>query len=664
MEKMTCDTFLDFRLVSDPALSPDGQHVAFVLHTPNVQSNGYDGAVCVCDLQGGSKQLTRLGNVKSFTWLDNETLLFPAMRSASKKDPVYATSYYTLSLHGGEAQERFTVSAKCGKAMPAGDGRYLLTCSWDNRCPSPEGMSPQEYAAAQKMYAERGYETFEEIPFWSNGVGITDRKRNRLCLYDEKNDVFTYLTAPMFKVGGFTAKDGKVLYIGTTFDAQQSLKNGVFLYDIARSVTTCLLEQGRYLVKLFDLYKNKAVLCLTDGEGYGNGENGSFYTIDLETGKMNLLHEHNHHCIGSTVGTDSKLGAGASWKVMEDRLYYITTVDQYSYIDALDLVCGGTERLTGPGAVEFLDADAGKLVYLAFKEDRIGELYTLENRTERRLTHYNDAISERYVLSTPAYLECQTGAELPIQSWVIRPIDYEPEKKYPAILTIHGGPRLTYGTSFTHEMQLWAANGYFVIYCNPRGSEGRGNPFADIRGRFGTIDYEDIMAVLDNALAHYPDIDPNRLGVGGGSYGGFMTNWIIGHTDRFKAACSQRSIANWTGFEGTADIGYYFSKGQTGASHTVDHALQWKQSPLKYLDKAVTPTLFLHGDEDYRCWQLEAYQMFASLKLHGVPARLCLFQGENHELSRSGRPKQRIKRLEEMLAWYDRYLKPFQEKGV
>jgi len=303
-----------------------------------------------------------------------------------------------------------------------------------------------------------------------------------------------------------------------------------------------------------------------------------------------------------------------------------------------------------------LDAAADRLVYLAFRENRIGEIYTLEHGREIRLTHANDGIYDRCAVSTPQPLEVDTGGPLPVQGWVLPPVAYVPGKKYPAILTIHGGPRLSYGSVFFHEMQVLAGAGYFVLFCNPRGSEGRGNDFADIRGRFGTIDYQDIMAFLDGALARWPDIDSTRLGVGGGSYGGFMTNWIIGHTDRFQAACSQRSIANWTGMEGTADIGYYFAKGQTGASHREDRDLQWQQSPLRYADHVTTPTLFLHGEEDYRCWKLEAIQMFTALQLRGVPSRLCLFPGENHELSRSGRPRQRLRRLEEMLRWYQRYL--------
>ena len=147
------------------------------------------------------------------------------------------------------------------------------------------------------------------------------------------------------------------------------------------------------------------------------------------------------------------------------------------------------------------------------------------------------------------------------------------------------------------------------------------------------------------------------MGVTGGSYGGFMTNWIIGHTRRFKAAASQRSIANWISFFNTTDIGYYFGEDQNAATPWSDLKKVWDQSPLQFADQAVTPTLFIHSDQDYRCWMAEGLQMFYALKYHGVPARLCLFKGENHELSRSGKPLHRIRRLKEITQWMDRYLK-------
>lgn len=212
---------------------------------------------------------------------------------------------------------------------------------------------------------------------------------------------------------------------------------------------------------------------------------------------------------------------------------------------------------------------------------------------------------------------------------------------------------------FFHEMQYWSNIGYVVMFCNPRGSDGRGgNEFADIRGKYGTIDYEDIMEFVNVVIENFSFIDKDRLGVTGGSYGGFMTNWIIGHTNRFKAAASQRSIANWISKFGTTDIGYYFVEDQQAATPWTNFEKLWFHSPMKYADRVKTPTLFIHSEEDYRCWLAEGLQMFTSLKYNGVEAKLVMFRGENHELSRSGKPKHRIRRLKEISDWFDKYLKP------
>ncbi len=260
-------------------------------------------------------------------------------------------------------------------------------------------------------------------------------------------------------------------------------------------------------------------------------------------------------------------------------------------------------------------------------------------------------------MAVPQPLSFRNEDGLELDGWVLLPRGYDPARQYPAILDIHGGPKTVYGTVYYHEMQLWASQGYFVFYCNPRGGDGRGDAFADIRGKYGAIDYADLMGFTDRVLEAYPAIDARRVGVTGGSYGGFMTNWIIGHTDRFAAAASQRSISNWISMGYTTDIGYYFAPDQTAATPWDNLERMWDQSPLKYADRCVTPTLFIHSDQDYRCWQAEALQMFTALKVHGVESRLCLFKGENHELSRSGKPKHRIRRLREITGWMDRHLK-------
>ena len=207
-------------------------------------------------------------------------------------------------------------------------------------------------------------------------------------------------------------------------------------------------------------------------------------------------------------------------------------------------------------------------------------------------------------------------------------------------------------------MQLWASEGYFVFFCNPHGSDGKGNKFADIRGpKYGKLDYDDIMRFTDAVLEKYPQIDKSRVGMTGGSYGGFMANWIVGHTDRFAAVASQRSISNYISKCLTTDIGYYHNIYAMQADPWNGADILWEHSPLKYADKCTTPTLFIHADEDYRCWMGDAIQMFTALRMHGCPTRLCLFHKENHMLSRSGKPKHRIRRLKEITDWFEKYLK-------
>jgi len=230
--------------------------------------------------------------------------------------------------------------------------------------------------------------------------------------------------------------------------------------------------------------------------------------------------------------------------------------------------------------------------------------------------------------------------------------------KYPTILYIHGGPKTSFGDAFMFEFQLLANNGFAVLYMNPRGSDGYSEEFADIRRNYGKRDYQDLLEGISYALQNFNFIDPNRLGVAGGSYGGFMTNWIIGHTKLFKAAITDRSIANWVTFFSTSDIGREFTLDQIGSDPWGEPAKLAEQSPISYLKDVDTPTLIIHSQEDYRCWLGEALQLYTSLKYLGKQAKLVIFPHENHDLSRSGKPKHRVIRLEHYLNWFNNYLKP------
>ncbi|WP_236882412.1 S9 family peptidase [Clostridioides difficile] len=663
MKKLfTSETFLEYQFISDCQISPDGGYTAFIVKKADIKENDYTSQVYILNNKSGElKQITSINSVGAYAWEDENTILFPALRNEKVKEAVkdgkQCMSYYALSLNGGEAEELFRLPIKGGKLNPIGKGLYAVIDSYDNDRPIVEGLSEEEQQKKINAYNNRHYEHFKEIPYAVNGEGYVSRKRKRLYLYDSNINELKAITAPMFNVVGMKISDGKILYVGQEFKDVKGLKNGVYVFDTNTNTNVCILEKDKYIVKGFELYQNQVILNLTDALSYGNGENGDFYTIDIDTKEMKLLSEHQHHCIGNTVTSDVKMGVGQTTKVDGEYIYYTSTVDMDCIIERIHIPTGKQEKVTQTGSVDFIDVKDGNIVCVAFLGDRLPEVYTVENGTLCKKTHLNDHILEEYKISEPEYIESKGSSKWEIQGYVYKPVDYEVGKKYPAVLVIHGGPRLTYGPYFMHEMQVFASAGYFVFFCNPRGSEGRGNAFADIRKQFGDIDYIDFMEFTDTVLEKYTDIDKTKLAVEGGSYGGFMTNWIIGHTNRFAVACAQRSIANWSGMEGTTDIGYYFCKGQTGASHMENHELQWKQSPLAYADKCVTPTLFLHGEKDYRCYMQEAFQMFSALKIHGCPTKLCLFEGENHELSRSGRPKQKLQRLVEMLDWFSVYIK-------
>jgi dipeptidyl aminopeptidase/acylaminoacyl peptidase len=310
-----------------------------------------------------------------------------------------------------------------------------------------------------------------------------------------------------------------------------------------------------------------------------------------------------------------------------------------------------------PGAVFELCAGGGRLYITAQRGLAGPELYRVgPGGGETPLSRFNARPAEAYRLAVPKALVFTNSRGSAIEGWVLKPPGLKKNESCPAVLSIHGGPKTVYGPALHHEMQHLAARGFAVLYCNPTGSDGGGDMFADIRGAYGAVDCEDILAFTDVALARNKYIDPARLGVLGGSYGGFMVNWLIGHTRRFKAAVSQRGISNWVSMALLSDIGRDFAPDQMGCTVWQNPEAVWDASPLKYAREVTTPTLFIHSGEDYRCPAAEGLQMYAALQLAGTPTRLCLFHGENHELSRSGKPQNRVRRLNEITRWFERYL--------
>jgi len=332
-----------------------------------------------------------------------------------------------------------------------------------------------------------------------------------------------------------------------------------------------------------------------------------------------------------------------------------------THVFRVDLAAHSISAVTsGPRAVHDFDVNqnAGMMIYLANDFRRLDDVYVsgLDGGKERQLTNLNGDLWSQIELQPVERLTYKSTDGWPVDGFFVKPLGWQPGKTYPMVLVIHGGPLGQFGVDWFHEFQVYAARGWAVFFSNPRGSDGYGEKFErGIINNWGGMDYQDVMAGVDAALKQYPWIDPSKLGVTGGSYGGFLTNWIISHTNRFKAAVTLRAISSFVSDEGTRDGAYghedYFEGNLFDAFDRY-----WHASPLKYAHNVKTPTLILHSDMDFRVPIEQGEQWFRALQHFGVPSELVLFPRENHNLTRTGEPKHLVESLNWQVYWFDRYL--------
>lgn len=666
---VTREDLFEFRFVSEVSFSPDGQWASYVVNQADKEENCYHSSIWAVNM--GTKEnklLAARGEAKAPVWLDGETLLFASGRDQDKEEAKKNTEYYRLSLTGGEAVKAMTVPVKVEKLRKLKDQWLVLATADENQeeLKASEETPGQEVGAAgngEDLYeAEEGkdYYIYEELPFWFNGKGIRSRKRSALYLFREETGELTRISQKYLDIVSFdVSADGtKAVWCGPLYDSIMPRTCGLYVYDCETGKMSQLVKEDLYDVNQV-CFMGDSRIFYTASTYERVGKHPRYYIYDLGENASRQL-PYCDASVGNIVGSDAKFGGGKSAVYCQEKdvLYLVQTLWGDSRIMAVGQDGAVAEVTKEAGAVTGLDVRGGKIVMTAMRGQHLGEVYALcpESGREEKLTGLNDEYLASHKVSSPESFRYNSRNGYEMEGYVIKPADYEPGKKYPAVLEIHGGPKTASGTVFFHEYQCLASDGYFVIYCNPRGSDGRGEAFADITEVFGKNDFEDLLEFTDQALAHYPDMDPEKVGVCGGSYGGFMCNWIVGHTDRYAAAVSQRSISNYLTKCLYTDIGYYANRLQMGAYPWEDFHKVWSMSPLSGAKDAKTPLLLLQSDEDYRCWMGDAIQMFSAVKRQGTDARLVLFHGENHELSRSGKPRNRMTRLKELEAWFKKYL--------
>lgn len=495
---------------------------------------------------------------------------------------------------------------------------------------------------------EGKYTFIDNVDFYSNSDGYIAGKRNVIVKYDCETKDFNIISSISENVvyTFYDDKTDRIVYLstmdGNNYYNYQNVKN----YDINSDTIEVIYDMNDFDFDRIFYVDDKYIALGTYNKCYGVNENPEFY--ELSNHGLKLLCE-NKFSVNNSLNSDCRHIGKDCCKVIDGAIYYLSTRENkcklYAFKD--NKIEKIYDDLTS--VEDFVKID-NKYIISGFDKGKASELYSFENGNTKLLTNINGNLDFNIKKIEYKY------EKYDLEGYILYPKDFDSEKKYPAIFEIHGGPKTVYSDKFVHEMYLFAQNGYIVFFTNPVGSDIYDNEFADVRGDYGSRDFENLKVFYEKVIENVPQIDRDRIGVTGGSYGGFMTNWITSHTDIFKAAVTQRCISNFVSFYGVSDIGYYFALDQTRLEK-FDVEKLWEHSPLKYVKNVKTPTLVLHSDKDYRCPLEQGIQWFTHLKLNNVETEMVVFHDENHDLSRIGTVKNRVERLYQMLRWFDKYLK-------
>ncbi|MGA3039608.1 MAG: S9 family peptidase [Bryobacteraceae bacterium] len=670
-----------FRWIASPQISPDGAKIVYTLVTVNSKHDNYETSLWILPASGGAaRSLTSGPHDSSPRWSpDGRTLAF--LRAPDQKDKdakPMPPQIYLLSMEGGEARPLTDLpKGASGLAWAPGGQRIAFLST----------TLPKDFDKKKdgKDEAESDVRVIAKAAYRMNGEGYIDP--------DRPTHIWTVPVPPLQHVPAETEKATQV----TTGEFSESdivwSRDGAKIYFTSNRVREPYYEPPHDEIYAVDAAGGDAAkIAGIDGGIHGislspDGNHIAFvaainhgdglpqrsysqpdlFVTSLEPGAAprNLTTTYDFD-IGGGVGGDQAppRGAGPSkpyWSADGRSIFVDSAEEGRANLKRIDAETGKVEPLTsGDRDVVSYSAtpDASKAALLISTPTNIGDVYVLETASGRldRLTHVNDELFTQFNLTEPEMIWYKSFDGRRIQAWVQRPPDFTPGKKYPLILDIHGGPHSAYGYTFDHEFQWMAAKGYVVLYPNPRGSTSYGQEFGNlIQYAYPGDDFKDLMAGVDELIAR-GWVDPEKLGVTGGSGGGVLTNWTIGHTTRFKAAVSQRSIADWRDFWYTADFTLFTPFWFRGAPWEQEADFK-ARSPITYVEKITTPLMLIEGESDFRTPPgAGGEQMFRALKYLHKTVVMVRFPGETHELSRSGKPVHRVERLQHIVAWFDKYL--------
>ena len=651
---LTAEDLYRFRWIDHVRLSPDGERVAYQVGWADASSRQNRSRIVVRRLLD-PEPIGATGGAQrdhSPEWApDGRKLAFLSKSGAA--DQLFVLDITT----GGTAQQLSAVPEGASAPKWSPDGSRVAFIGTVQSDPEAVVDDPRPPEGREQLRRPPVARVVRRLDYKHDGLGYVDGRYHHLFVVSVSGGEAKQLTSGAWDVTDFDwSPDGTRLVVAGNAEPGSDLQRELNLYLVDLGGTRVRLGGGFYLSSPIWSPKGDQIAFIAPN-GLDVGLLERLWVVPLSGGGPHCLTASFDLAVTDSVINDMRAGHATRirWDAAGQRIYFLASGPGVTSVQSVDLEGNLREEAGGQRRIYDFDTASGVLAFCASDARDPGELFMLAHGAEARVTDLNPWLHDRYIAEPEQhYFTAPDGWKL--EGWVLKPPGHDPGRLHPAVLEIHGGPHAQYGWTFFHELQILAGMGFVVFYMNPRGSDGYGERFRrEVVRDWAGKDYIDIMSSLDQVIERTGYIDTKRLGVGGGSYGGYMTNWIIGHTDRFGAAVAMRSISNLVSEYSQHDI-VLWGMLQMGPPPWPDLDELWRRSPIRYVQNMHTPLLLTAGEMDLRCAMSQSEELFGAMRLLGKTVELVRFPEESHDLSRNGRPDRRVERLRRIGAWFERYL--------